>query len=96
MALAKAENLIFDLKKQNESLKSSKDNTRLIQENAQLQRKYSALQKDNNEIGYNVSQNSIEVELGYEFENDDAAWVMACVFMIFTMQTGFEIGRAHV
>ena len=47
---------------------------------------------------YNVSQNSIEVELGYEFENDDAAWVMACVFMIFTMQTGFglvESGMCH-
>ena len=23
-----------------------------------------------------------------EFEGDDAAWIMACVFIIFTMQTG--------
>ena len=35
-------------------------------------------------------QNVTEVPLGYEFENDDAAWVMACTFMIFTMQTGME------
>ena len=28
------------------------------------------------------------VELGLEFENDDSAWIMACVFIIFTMQTG--------
>lgn len=28
------------------------------------------------------------VELGLEFENDDAAWVMACTFIIFSMQTG--------
>ena len=30
------------------------------------------------------------VELGLEFENDDSAWIMACVFIIFTMQTGIE------
>lgn len=29
--------------------------------------------------------------LGYEFENDDAAWIMACTFMIFTKQTGFGL-----
>ena len=29
--------------------------------------------------------------LGLEFENDDAAWVMACTFLIFTMQTGFGL-----
>ena len=34
------------------------------------------------------SYNHTGVELGYEFENDDSAWVMACVFIIFTMQTG--------
>ncbi len=28
------------------------------------------------------------VPLGLEFENDDAAWIMACTFIIFTMQTG--------
>ena len=33
-------------------------------------------------------KNYTGVELGYEFENDDSAWVMACVFIIFTMQTG--------
>ena len=32
--------------------------------------------------------NVTQTPLGYEFENDDAAWVMACTFMIFTMQTG--------
>ena len=44
-------------------------------------------------------ETEIKVELGYEFENDDAAWVMACVFMIFTMQTGFglvESGMCHM
>ena len=34
--------------------------------------------------------NVTQTPLGYEFENDDAAWVMACTFMIFTMQTGME------
>ena len=31
-----------------------------------------------------------EVPLGLEFENDDAAWVMACTFIIFSMQTGLS------
>ncbi|XP_059088618.1 putative ammonium transporter 2 [Tigriopus californicus] len=31
------------------------------------------------------------VELGLEFENDDAAWVMACTFIIFSMQTGYAL-----
>ena len=38
------------------------------------------------------------IEIGYEFENDDAAWIMSCTFMIFTMQTGFgliESGMCH-
>lgn len=38
------------------------------------------------------------VELGFEFENDDASWIMASSFMIFTMQTGFgliESGMCH-
>ncbi len=30
-------------------------------------------------------------ELGEEFENDDASWIMACTFMIFTMQTGIGL-----
>ena len=34
---------------------------------------------------------TVDPELGYEFPNDDAAWVMACCFMIFTMQTGFGL-----
>ena len=44
----------------------------------------------------NSTINSIEI--GYEFENDDAAWVLSCTFMIFTMQTGFgliESGMCH-
>ena len=51
---------------------------------------------------YNEIENNLEVKnetldlnadlkLGYEFENDDAAWIMSCTFMIFTMQTGFGL-----
>ena len=29
-----------------------------------------------------------EKPIGLEYENDDAAWIMASTFMIFTMQTG--------
>ena len=36
----------------------------------------------------NYEKEDSQVELGLEFENDDAAWVMACTFIIFTMQTG--------
>ena len=31
------------------------------------------------------------VILGEEFENDDASWIMACTFMVFTMQTGIGL-----
>ena len=30
----------------------------------------------------------IDTELGLEYENDDAAWIMSTTFMMFTMQTG--------
>ena len=36
-------------------------------------------------------KNDVYVPLGLEFENDDAAWVMACTFLIFTMQTGHAL-----
>ena len=35
------------------------------------------------------------IPLGLEFENDDAAWVMACTFIIFTMQTGMNHESAY-
>jgi hypothetical protein len=35
--------------------------------------------------------NPPEAILGEEFENDDASWIMACTFMIFTMQTGIGL-----
>jgi hypothetical protein len=35
--------------------------------------------------------NPAEIVLGEEFENDDASWIMACTFMIFTMQTGIGL-----
>lgn len=38
-----------------------------------------------------IVENVTELPLGLEFENDDAAWVMACTFMIFTMQTGLTL-----
>ena len=47
----------------------------------------------------NLTQNAPKVELGLEFENDDASWIMASSFMIFTMQTGFglmESGMCHM
>ena len=31
------------------------------------------------------------VPLGEEFENDDASWIMACTFLIYTMQTGIGL-----
>jgi hypothetical protein len=31
------------------------------------------------------------VPLGEEFENDDASWIMACTFLVFTMQTGIGL-----
>ena len=31
------------------------------------------------------------VPLGEEFENDDASWIMACTFLVFTMQTGLGL-----
>ena len=39
-----------------------------------------------------LNPHNLTVELGFEFENDDCAWVMACVFIIFTMQTGKKKG----
>ena len=35
--------------------------------------------------------NISHVPLGLEFENDDASWVMACTFLIFTMHTGYGL-----
>ena len=40
------------------------------------------------------SEESFPPNIGLEFENDDAAWVMSCCFLIFTMQTGFGIYEA--
>ena len=43
-------------------------------------------------------EESLPPNIGLEFENDDAAWVMSCCFLIFTMQTGFgiyEAGKKH-
>ena len=40
------------------------------------------------------SEESLPPNIGLEFENDDAAWVMSCCFLIFTMQTGFGIYEA--
>ena len=37
---------------------------------------------------------SLPSNLGLEFKNDDAAWVMSCCFLIFTMQTGFGLYEA--
>ena len=31
---------------------------------------------------------NLDKPIGLEYENDDAAWIMASTFMIFTMQTG--------
>ena len=33
--------------------------------------------------------------IGLEYENDDAAWIMASTFMIFTMQTGLLTFDSH-
>ena len=41
-----------------------------------------------------ISEESLPPNIGLEFENDDAAWVMSCCFLIFTMQTGFGIYEA--
>ena len=41
-----------------------------------------------------ISEESLPPDIGLEFENDDAAWVMSCCFLIFTMQTGFGIYEA--
>ena len=41
-----------------------------------------------------ISEESLTPDIGLEFENDDAAWVMSCCFLIFTMQTGFGIYEA--
>ena len=35
--------------------------------------------------------NISHIPLGLEFENDDASWVMACTFLIFTMHTGYGL-----
>ena len=32
-----------------------------------------------------------KVRLGEEFENDDASWILACTFLIYTMQTGIGL-----
>ena len=31
------------------------------------------------------------IPIGFEFENDDASWVMACTFLIFTTHTGYGL-----
>ena len=41
-----------------------------------------------------TSEESLPSNLGLEFKNDDAAWVMSCCFLIFTMQTGFGLYEA--
>ena len=38
-----------------------------------------------------VSKKGLNSELGHEYENDDAAWIMATTFMTFTLQTGYAI-----
>ncbi len=43
--------------------------------------------------GSGAEEEGEEVPLGLEFENDDAAWVMACTFIIFTMQTGLPFDK---
>ena len=40
-----------------------------------------------------IQPSTTEVPLGFEFENDDAAWVMACTFIIFSMQTGDNLNN---
>ena len=39
----------------------------------------------------NEDGNISHIPLGLEFENDDASWVMACTFLIFTMHTGYGL-----
>ncbi len=42
------------------------------------------------EITTDDNNDDIQEVLGLEFQNDDAAWIMACTFIIFTIQTGME------
>lgn len=58
-----------------------------------------ALVQDEGPAAINHTLMAPNVELGYEFENDDASWIMSSTFMIFTMQTGFgliESGMCHM
>ncbi|CAB4061132.1 amt [Lepeophtheirus salmonis] len=45
---------------------------------------------DNDNQSFSNNESTL-VPLGDEFEDDDAAWIMACIFIIFTMQTGFAL-----
>ena len=36
-------------------------------------------------------RNISQIPIGFEFDNDDASWVMACTFLIFTMHTGYGL-----
>ena len=36
-------------------------------------------------------KNVSHIPLGLEFENDDASWVMACTFLMFTLHTGYGL-----
>ena len=39
----------------------------------------------------NKDKNLSHVPLGLEFDNDDASWVMACTFLMFTLHTGYGL-----
>jgi hypothetical protein len=59
----------------------------------------SSVQEASGKAGKTDTRITPTVELGLEFENDDAAWVMASTFMVFTMQTGYgliESGMCHM
>ena len=36
-------------------------------------------------------KNLSNIPLGLEFDNDDASWVMACTFLMFTLHTGYGL-----
>ena len=36
-------------------------------------------------------RNLSQIPIGFEFEDDDASWIMACTFLIFTMHTGYGL-----
>ena len=39
----------------------------------------------------NKDKNTSNIPLGLEFDNDDASWVMACTFLMFTLHTGYGL-----